>query len=192
MIGKLKGIISEIHSTEALIETSGGVFYWVFITPDMLGSFVIGDTAELYTYHSIKEDEQKLFAFNSYEEFRMFSLLISVDGVGPKTGYTIVCTSGVGDIRRAILESDVVFFQKIKGIGKKTAQRILVDISGAMGTEFDLHASQEKEVDKDALAALESLGFKTSDAHEVLAGIDAGLPLEAKIKAALQYLGRHS
>ncbi len=192
MIGKLKGVISEIHGSEALIETSGGVFYWVFITPDMLGSFMIGNSTELYIYHSIKEDEQKLFAFNSYEAFRMFSLLISVDGVGPKTGYTIVCTSAIGDIRKAILESDVVFFQKIKGIGKKTAQRILVDISSAMGTEFDLQASQELEVDKDALAALESLGFKTAEAHEVLSNIDKDLPLEAKVTAALQYLGRNS
>ena len=160
MIGKLKGTVSEIHGSEALVETSGGVFYWVFITPDMLGNFVIGDPVEIYTYHSIKEDEQKLFAFQTYEALRMFTLLISVDGVGPKTGYTIVCTSAIGDIRRAIRESDVTFFQKIKGIGKKTAQRILVDISGAMGTDFDLQASQEAEVDKDALAALESLGFK--------------------------------
>lgn len=192
MIGKLKGIISEIHGSEALIETSGGVFYWTYITPHMLGNYKLTDPVEVYTYHSIKEDEQKLFAFDSYEAFRLFAMLISVDGVGPKTGFTILCTAEPSAIRKAIMESDVLFFQKIKGIGKKTAQRILVDLSSSLGTEFDLNASQDSEIDNEALAALESLGFKKADAQEVLSHIDTTLSLEETIKAALQYLGRHS
>ena len=192
MIGKLKGRISEIHGTEALIETPGGVFYWTFVTPDILTRFTEDVEVEFYTYHSIKEDSQTLFAFDTYEAYRVYMYLISVDGVGPKTAYTISCTSTPDTIRQAVQRSDVTFFEKIKGIGKKTAQRILVDLSDKMGTTFDLADAQKPTVNDMALDALISLGFKQKEAYDVLGNIDQELPLEDIVKQALQQLSRVS
>ncbi|OGK37994.1 Holliday junction DNA helicase RuvA [Candidatus Roizmanbacteria bacterium RIFCSPLOWO2_01_FULL_42_14] len=186
MIGKLKGRIAEVHGTQALFETSSGVFYWVYISPRLIDE---SSDLELYTYHDIKEDHQQLFGFASYDEYRVFTFLVSVDGVGPKTAFTILCTSSPHEIQQSVITSDVDFFQRIKGIGKKTAQRILVDLSGRLGAEFDL-ATSDKRVDEEAVDALVSLGFKIGEARQLLADIEPDISLEQKIKAALRKLSR--
>lgn len=189
MIGKLKGKITEIHGLEALIETSGGVFYRVFITPELQQKS--GEDVEVYTYLNVKEDQLTLFGFETYEQFRMFEIFLGIDGVGPKTAFTIVTTADPKAIRKAVVESDVAFFQKIKGIGKKTAQRILVDMSAHLGTEFDVAATQQKaEEDEDAIQALIALGFKRKEAVNALKKVDSGLSVEDKIKFALQSISK--
>lgn len=190
MIGKLKGTLSEIFGTEALIETSGGVFYKVHITPALAQKGVSSDQLELYTYLNVKEDDLTLFGFDTYQEYTMFTYLIAIDGVGPKTAYLIVSSSSPADIRTAVHANDVAFFQKIKGIGKKTAQRILIDLSAKFGSEFDITAGQETADDIDALDALVSLGFKRKDAKNALEEIDSSLALEERIKLALQSIKR--
>lgn len=188
MIGKIKGIVTEVHGDELFIETSGGVTYRVQSSPSLREHIVIGgaDTS-LYTYLDVKEDSLTLYGFESYEAFNTYSLLLSVDGVGPKTAYTIISAYDGARIRDAIKRNDVPFFQDVKGIGKKTAQRIIVDLASKIGADADLDNMHVVE-DKDAIDALVSLGFKKSDVVKVLRTIDTQVPLEEKLRLGLQLL----
>lgn len=189
MIGKLKGTLSEIFESEALLETSSGVFYRVYVTPTIV-AMGVGAGVEIYTYLQVREDDLTLFGFETHEIYRLFTFLIAIDGVGPKTAFGMICMAKPAELREAVLNNDVAYFQKMKGIGKKTAQRILIDLSARFGSEFDVTAGQETQDDVDAQAALVSLGFTAKDARKALAGIDAGLPLEERIRLALQGISR--
>lgn len=186
MIGKIKGKLTEIHGNEALIETKSDVSYKVFVGPNVYGKK--GTVVDLYTYLVVKEDELSLYGFSNYEEHILFTLLTSVDGVGPKIAFTIVHSSDYGAIQKAIREKDVQFFQKIKGIGKKTAQKILLELSTKMGAVFELSDVEESQEDRDTVDALVALGFKKEAVQKVLKEIDHKLPLEEKIKIALAKL----
>lgn len=190
MIGKLKGILTDIHGSEALIETSSGVSYRVYVTPGCLALGSDGAQIDVYTYLNVREDELTLFGFETHEMYRLFTYFVAIDGVGPKTAFLIVSTSHAGDIRTAVVANDVAYFQRIKGIGKKTAQRILIDLSGRYGSEFDITAGQETQDDQDALSALQSLGFTAKDARKTLSDIDPTLPLDQRITQALQTISR--
>lgn len=188
MIGKLTGTLSEMHGDEAFIETTGGVTYRVQLSPAFRAKTSgVGASISLYTYLDVKEDSLTLFGFDSHERFNMFSLVLSVDGVGPKTAYMIVSAYDADNIKEAIRKNDVLFFQNVKGIGRKTAQRIIVDLAGKIGAEADLGSMYVTE-DKDAVEALMSLGFKRQDVLRSLQKVDGELPLEEKLKEALQIL----
>jgi len=188
MIGKLKGIITEMHGDEAYIETPSGVTYRVQLSPRMNDSIgVHGTEISLYTYLDVKEDSLVLFGFDNYDNFQMYSMVLSVDGVGPKTAYTIIGAYNGNQIKDAIRRNDVLFFQEVKGIGKKTAQRIIVDLASKIGAEADLDSMYVAE-DKDSVDALVSLGFKKHDVLKVLQALDKDLPLQEKLTQALQLL----
>lgn len=188
MIGKLKGLLTEVHGDEAFIETQGGVTYRVQFSAKLLEKVgLVGQEVSLYTYLDVKEDSLVLFGFDSYESFNVYSLVLSVDGVGPKTAYTIVSAYESAQIKDAIGRNDVLFFQEIKGIGKKTAQRIIVDLASKIGAEADLESMYVTE-DKDAVDALISLGFKKQDVLRVLQKIDPKLVMQEKLTVALQIL----
>ncbi|MBP9816203.1 Holliday junction branch migration protein RuvA [Candidatus Woesebacteria bacterium] len=188
MIGKLKGLLTEVHGDEAFIETQGGVTYRVQFSAKLLEKIgLVGQEVSLYTYLDVKEDSLVLFGFDSYESFNVYSLVLSVDGVGPKTAYTIVSAYESAQIKDAIGRNDVLFFQEIKGIGKKTAQRIIVDLASKIGAEADLENMYVAE-DKDAVDALISLGFKKQDVLRALQKIDPKLEMQEKLTEALQIL----
>jgi len=188
MIGKLKGLLTEVHGDEAFIETQGGVTYRVQFSAKLLEKIgLVGQEVSLYTYLDVKEDSLVLFGFDSYESFNVYSLVLSVDGVGPKTAYTIVSAYESAQIKDAIGRNDVLFFQEIKGIGKKTAQRIIVDLASKIGAEADLESMYVTE-DKDAIDALISLGFKKQDVLRALQKIDPKLEMQEKLTEALQIL----
>ncbi|KXK10907.1 MAG: Holliday junction ATP-dependent DNA helicase RuvA [Microgenomates bacterium OLB23] len=188
MIGKISGKLAEFHGEEGFIETQSGVTYRVILSPKIRESITAaGQDVSLYTYLDVKEDSLTLFGFDSYENFNTYSLLLSVDGVGPKTAYTIVGAYESQEIKNAIKRNDVFFFQEVKGIGKKTAQRIIVDLASKIGGEADLEHMYVTE-DKDAVDALVSLGFKKQDVLRVLHKVDAAQPLEERLKIALGLL----
>ncbi len=186
MIGKISGTLIELHGNEALIETASGVGYLVFVGPTFLEKK--GEKITLYTYLNVKEDELSLFGFLLYDEYTLFKMIKSVDGVGPKTAFSIVQSSQYADIRAAIVNKDVHFFERIKGIGKKTAQKILLELSGKLGSDFELSDVEETKDDKDVVEALKALGYKVNQVREVLRDLEPTLSLEDKIRAALQKL----
>ncbi|MFM7758738.1 MAG: Holliday junction branch migration protein RuvA [Crocinitomicaceae bacterium] len=191
MIGMLNGRMAEKNPTELLVDC-GGVCYEVKIS---LNTFsVLGDeeSVRIYTKLIVREDAHILYGFASKDEREMFNFLISVSGIGPNTAMIMLSSLVPEEIAHAIQTEDVVTIQKIKGIGAKTAQRVIIDLKGKVlkftGNTENLFA-QSNTNRFDALTALVSLGFDKKSAEKVLERIDTGdLNVEQLIKEALRLL----
>ncbi|MFM8244127.1 MAG: Holliday junction branch migration protein RuvA [Crocinitomicaceae bacterium] len=191
MIGMLNGRMVEKNPTELLVDC-GGVCYEVKIS---LNTFsVLGDeeSVRIYTKLIVREDAHLLYGFASKDEREMFNFLISVSGIGPNTAMIMLSSLVPEEIAHAIQTEDVVTIQKIKGIGAKTAQRVIIDLKGKVlkftGNAENLFA-QSNTNRFDALTALVSLGFDKKSAEKVLERIDTGdLNVEQLIKEALRLL----
>lgn len=184
MIGKIKGNLVETEGSEGLVETASGVSYRVYLTPTAL-VHTLPAPLEIYTYLQVREDQHVLYGFDSKEQYSMFQMLLSVDGVGPKTAHSVISRMQVSEILSAVKDKDLSSFTKVPGLGKKTAQKILLELSGKLKTGLDVGALIETPVDKEALEILVALGYRVNDAREMLKDVDAGLPVELQVKAAL-------
>jgi len=185
MVGKIKGILAEIEANEALIETSGGVYYKVYLLPSIVSSSIVGESIELYTYLNVKEDALTLFGFDSKEKYRVFSMLLGVDGVGPKLAYTIISKASISELIAAITTSDYHFLSSIPGIGKKTAQKILVELAGKFNSEFTFENTITSQDDITVVEALVSLGFEKAKSQKIISKLDEQMSIEEKIKSAI-------
>jgi len=184
VIGFLSGII-KFKEENSLILDVKNVGYEVRVPAFILEECKLDDKKDFFIYTHVKENELTLFGFLTPEDKKIFLYLISVSGVGPKTAMTILSYSnGAKNIIRAIQKADVEFFESIKGIGKKAAQRIIVDLktkfAGLKELEF------EDEQDRDLVEALKGLGFSLSEIKKSIKGIKKDLNLEEKIKLALK------
>ncbi len=188
MIGKIKGLISEIDGNIALIETASGVYYYVYFTNTLLSECFPGSPVELYTYHHVREDVQLLFGFQNKQEYKLFLLLINVSGVGPKSAYTIISNSKVDEIVQAVKTNDAKYFTRIPGLGKKTALKIMLELSQKFKSEFVLESSYVSKEEQTVVDALTSLGFGTSEAKEILPKLNGDFSVEEKIKEAIRIL----
>ncbi len=188
MIGKIKGVISEIDGNNALVETPSGLFYNVFLTNTLLSSCMSGDALEVYTYHHIREDVQSLFGFQNKQEYKLFLLLINVSGVGPKSAYTIISNSKVGELITAVRSNDSKYFTRIPGLGKKTALKIMLELSQKFKSDFVLENTYVSKEDQVVVDALTSLGFGAAEAREVLPKLSPDLTVEEQIKEAIRLL----
>ena len=186
MIGKLKGILSEVDGNIGLIETSGGVFYRVFLSPALISQQSLSSPIEIYTYLQVNEDDLVLFGFRTKEEYSFFTLLLTVSGVGPKTAYTVISFGKVTEVIAAIKSNDIDYFSRIKGLGKKTAMKIILELSQKLKQEFLLEKMYLSEDDKTVVEALMSLGFSSRDARTTLVRLPKNLSVEDKIKEALK------
>lgn len=184
MIGKIKGTLIEIMGNDGLIETSSGLSYWV-VLPKTLGVLNIPQDVVFYTHLQVREDAHILFGFQNLSQFKMFHLLLTVDGVGPKTAHTVISYKTQEEIVTAVRMQDISAFTSISGLGKKTAQKIILELSSKMKTEFDLSQAIDKPVDSEAMDALVALGYKKTDAAKMLEKIDPALSLQEKIRTAL-------
>lgn len=192
MIGKLKGTISEVQGTIVLLETAGGVFYSLYCMPDLISAHKIGDTVAMYTYLQVREDALTLFGFSSKEAHDLFQMLLSVDGVGPKLGFAIISFAQPKNITDAVLQQNVSFFNGIPGVGKKTAQKILLELSSKMNQEYTIKNQILSSDEKTIIDALVALGFDKNESNSILSKLDNSLSLEDKIKQAIQLLTNHS
>lgn len=186
MIGKLKGKLVEIDNNIGLIETSGGVFYEVFLTPSLISLTPPKSPIELYTYLQVREDALILFGFQTKKEHEFFKLLLSVQGVGPKTAYSVISFTKIDEVYAAVKENNVDYFTRIPGLGKKTAMKIILEISQKIKSEFNLQSMYLSEDDKTVVDALVSLGYKSIEAKKLLQKIPKNLSIEEKIKHALK------
>ncbi len=188
MIGALKGHAQKFGVSSLLI-MAGSVGYKVFVNSKILES--LPDTELfLYTHNHIREDTNELYGFKTHEELFLFELLIGVSGIGPKTGLLITERSDK-EIRQAIVSSDVEFFTNIPRIGKKNAQKIIIELKSKLGSlsELDLTGKTSSQT-KEVIDALSSMGFNRNEVSEVLIQLPKNLnKTEDKIKAALQLLG---
>lgn len=186
MIGKLKGKLVEIDNNIGLIETSGGVFYEVFLTPYLISLTSLNSPINLYTYLQVREDALILFGFQTKKEHEFFKLLLTVPGVGPKTAYSVISFTKIDEVYAAVKENNVDYFTRIPGLGKKTAMKIILELSQKIKSEFNLQNMYLSEDDKIVVDALVSLGYKSIEAKKLLQKIPKNLSIEEKIKHALK------
>ncbi len=193
MIGYLKGNIMSLTSDAALIEV-GGVGYEVLCSASALSALGGKKQGELYTYLQVREDGASLFGFSSPEEKAMFLKLVSVSGVGPKMGIAVLSGMDINSLALAIASSDVKRLSAVKGLGKKTAERIILELrekvaestlQASPGTEVAVTAS---EADEDAVVALMTLGFTRQESIRAIdrARASGAVSLEDVIRAALK------
>jgi len=176
MISSLKGEILIIGNNFVDIEVQD-VGYLVWCGLNFLKRRTVGEKIKIYTYQSVSENDISLFGFETIDEVNLFKMLISVSGVGPKSGAQIMGQVNSEEIVKAIGSADVAFFEKIKGIGKKTAQRIIIDLKSKIGGlgELDLTKDDEK-VEDDLTLSLRQLGFERKEVEKVV----CKLPVELK------------
>ena len=186
MIGKIKGKLTEIEGNLGLIETSGGVYYQVYLTPSVISLQKDKSEIEVYTYLQVREDALVLFGFLSKQEFDFFKLLLSVSGVGPKTAFSVISFSKINELISAVKDNEIDYFTKVPGLGKKTAMKIILELSQKLESEFKLEKMYLSEDDKTVIDALISLGFKSNEAKKILSGLPKNLSLEEKIKEGLR------
>ncbi|MEN9742711.1 MAG: hypothetical protein RLZZ65_516 [Bacteroidota bacterium] len=191
MITRLNGRLIEKNPTDLLIEC-GGVGYEVKISLNTYSVLPDQEAIVLLTKQIIREDAHILYGFASKEEREMFTHLISVSGIGPNTAMIMLSSMTPDDIAQAIIAEDVPSIQKIKGIGTKTAQRVIIDLKSKvakmeLGSENIFSSHNRNRFD--ALNALVSLGFDKKSAEKVLDKIDTGnQSVEQLIKEALRLL----
>jgi len=191
MIGSLNGKLLEKYPTDLLIEC-GGVGYEVKISLHTFSQLSDNESIKIFTKLIVREDAHLLYGFHTKDEREMFNFLISVSGIGPNTALIMLSSLSPEEIANAIQTEDVTTIQKVKGIGAKTAQRVIIDLKGKV---LKFSADTENILTKnntnkfDALTALVSLGFDKKSAEKVLDKIDSGAEtVEQLIKGALKLL----
>ncbi|TSC84507.1 MAG: holliday junction DNA helicase RuvA [Parcubacteria group bacterium Gr01-1014_17] len=187
MISHLIGIVFEKGVRFAIVDV-GGVGYKVWATDDTLHQLKIGTESNLRTHHTVREDAQELFGFLEEDDLKLFELLLGVPGIGPKTALNILNVATPETLRRSITSGETAYLTKISGIGKKTADKIILELREKLGRD-EGGTTLKEEVD--ALEALKSLGYSHSEAREGLKRVPAHIEgTSARVKAALKLLGK--
>ncbi|OGK18720.1 Holliday junction DNA helicase RuvA [Candidatus Roizmanbacteria bacterium RIFCSPLOWO2_12_FULL_40_12] len=186
MIGKIKGNLLELDGNVGLLETKDGISYEVLLPPFFL-SQKLNTQIEIYTYLQVRDDAHILFGFENKKQKELFKLLIGISGVGPKTAFSIISFSQEDELVNAVQENSVEYFSKVPGLGKKTAMKIILELSQKFKQEFQLEKMFLSEDDKTVVDVLVSLGYKSKEAKQVLSKIPKNLSVEEKIKEGLRY-----
>jgi Holliday junction DNA helicase RuvA len=190
MIVTLSGMVSEKIGSQVVIDVSG-VGYGVLVSSADYGSLTIGTLAKLYIYENIKEDTHDLYGFKTLDAKELFEQLLSVKNVGPKVGLAVLDIGPLDTVRGAIANGDVKLLQSAKGVGKRAAEQIVVELRDKVGApvgegaEAVLGRSGVNAQDE-AVQALVALGYSDLDAQAALQNIDPKLPTEERIKQALK------
>jgi holliday junction DNA helicase RuvA len=187
MIAYLEGEVREKDLHGVVVEVRG-VGYGVYVTNEDLAGLEIDKPAKLYIYEYIREQAHDLFGFLRTGTKQLFEKLLEVNGVGPRMALSMLSIGSADNLKKAIAEGDVRFIQGANGVGKRLAERVVVDLKdkvGLLSSESATDFLQGAE-DDDAMQALKGLGFDSSEAARALSGIDKDLPAEEKVKQALR------
>lgn len=183
MIGYLEGVIK--YKTQGkIILFAGGIGFTVYLPSNL--HFLENQKAILFIHTHIREDNLSLFGFESPKDLDIFELLLTVSGVGPKIALAMLSSSTEEKIKKAISESNLAFFSSISGVGKKTAQKIILDLKSKIG-KGDVNMSN-LEGNSELVDSLVSLGFQKGEISSIYGEIDTTLPLGAQVKLALKLL----
>lgn len=191
MIAHIFGSVAEKFGGAIIIDV-GGIGYEVKVTTIDYDTVKYGDSVKFYTYHHIREQSQELFGFSSLAGKKLFEMLITVQGVGPKAALAILSLGDPETVRNAIANSDSAYLSGAAGVGKKTAERVVVDLSDKVGmpivykTSRDTGVQTELNTSDEALEALIALGYNLADATKALEGVDAGLSTSERVREALK------
>ncbi len=190
MIASLHGRLESLGSDWAIINV-GGIGFQVYMPTSTLSTIgTIGEEVQLYTHLHLREDNATLYGFASADELRLFQTLISVSGLGPKLALAMLSVMNVEKLTMAIVTSSVDLLTVVPGIGKKVANRLVLELKEKIGAGWiTAPGVQLTEENTDVLAALASLGYSVSEASRAVASLppSSELSLEERIKQALQY-----
>lgn len=191
MIARIRGIVLE-HELSLVIIDCHGVGYGVHVCHDEQTSLQVGKECDLYIAERMKEDSHELYGFASKSRKLLFDLLTSVTGVGPKAAMAILNIGSESQVRSAIASGDTKYITAAKGVGKKVAERAVVDLKNKVGLSSNDDATiflRDAAVTDEAVEALIALGHNAVDASAMLRGIDGTLPTQDRVKLALKGRG---
>lgn len=200
MIAFVKGNLADVESDRVIIDV-GGIGYNVFVSSYTIGRLPLeGNVVKLYTYLNVKEDLMQLYGFLTKDELRIFKLLIAVNGIGPKGGLGILSYLTPDDLRFAVMANDVKAISAAPGIGKKTAEKLILELKdqlGAIETTEAVDAERitgnftpSKEMQTEAVQALVALGYGSTEALRAVTNVmtDQEESVEEILKKALKFL----
>lgn len=191
MIAHLIGKVTEKLNSSVIIDVHG-VGYEVTISAPDHDILSLENEVKLYTHHALRENAEELYGFSSLAAKKLFEMLISVNGIGPKAAISILSLGTPEAVRNAIANTDAAFIAKASGVGKKSAERVIVDLRDKVGIPSHYGATDTSFIVSDvqagdeALDALIALGFPLKEATTALAEIDTSLPVEERIRLALK------
>ena len=188
MIAHISGKIAEKFAGSVIVDVSG-VGYEVVVPAGEFERAVLNEQIKFYTYHNITDRSQELFGFSSLAAKKLFELLITVQGVGPRAGIAIMSLGETEEVRNAIACEDAKFIQKAAGVGKKSAERVILDLIDKVGMAISKPDGVSDNISlasDEALEALIALGFNLNDATKALEQIPRDLPTEERITLALK------
>lgn len=187
MISYLEGEI-ELKRPGWVILKTAGVGYRVSITPKYLDSLKEGDSVKMYIYTQVREDILALYGFETITELDLFELLLSVSGVGPKAALGILSATSVESIKQSIVTKDPTLISSVSGVGKKTAEKVVLELKNKVGIEGE-YSDSASEKAEDVYLALINLGFRAGEARGAIARIPKDcLKTEERLKFCLSQL----
>ena len=192
MISFLEGTI-ELKAEKFVVVNVGGVGYKVFSNPEILTKIPEkGEVVKFWTHQYVREDSVELYGFVHFAELELFETLISISGIGPKGALGVLGVAPVDTLKRAIASGDTSYLTRVSGIGKKTAEKIVLELKDKMLGKgiSSLHAPELKE-EADALDALVQLGYSQREAREALSHVPKEITgTERRLKEVLKMLGK--
>ncbi|MEX0918908.1 MAG: Holliday junction branch migration protein RuvA [Candidatus Paceibacterota bacterium] len=189
MIGTLRGTIIIKNLRSAIIEV-GGVGYQVFLPIETLESLAIGDEIKCHTHLAVRENALELFGFLTEDEYVFFTLLIGVSGIGPKSALAIISLASPETLRQAIRAEDTGYLTKVSGIGRKNAEKIIIELKDKLG-QSGSGENGGLRAESDILDSLLAIGFSLADARLAIKKLPTEIEdTNEKIKAAIKILGQ--
>lgn len=190
MIAHVFGTVAEKFGSSVIVDVSG-VGYEINVSANDYDAVTLNQAVKFFTYHHIREQSQELFGFSSLAAKKLFEMLITVQGVGPKAALSILSLGDAESVRNGIANSDSAYLSGATGVGKKTAERIVVDLSDKVGMPIVYRqqsggAQTELNTSDEALEALIALGYTLSDATKALENIDTTLSTSQRVREALR------
>ena len=188
MIASLEGIVTE-KDEESIVLSLGGLGLKVNVTKATAENAELHKMIGLFTHLVVREDSLTLYGFETQEEKEMFISLLSVSGVGPRTALATLSTASIDTIKRAVVNEQPDLLSHIPGVGKKTAQSIVLHLQGKISGDFHSIKGVESTLDADVISALTSLGYSIVEAQAAMQMIPSNTPadLETRVRIALQY-----
>jgi Holliday junction DNA helicase RuvA len=193
MIAAVQGTLIAKDTSTAFVQTSGGVGYAIFLAPQVIASMAVGSTVHLLTYLKVSENALELYGFLQPAEREFFVLLLSVSGIGPKTALNILSLGSIDVIQNAIARGDVKYLTAVQGMGKKTAERLVVELkSKILGNAKSMSESPVSSgVLGEVIEGLEAMGYSQQEAREAVQNLSSeNKTSEVLLREALRLLAK--
>lgn len=191
MIAKIEGQISYVGDRFLIVDVSG-VGYKLFVTNEAISLSKVEESIKLWVHTAVRENSIDLYGFLDIEELSFFELLLDVSGIGPKSALSTLSVAPVSTLRKAIASGDTTYLNKVSGIGRKTAEKIIIELKDKLKEyEGDIATSQVMQEERDILEALRTLGYSQDEAREAIKRIPSNMTeMNNRLKEALKIIGR--